>query len=336
MDHPQKLNDALLKDLSALIRDDLDDAARRITQKTPAARLRNLQSTVYAIDAPVVHRAAPLERYMAEWHAFVRGNRGSLERRAVRFLCWVPEVAVDPRFLASVQGSGAGLELADPRRPRPLVPLHVGGPAADNRVPPSSKRSAVPLQREQPGPRQMAGRLRGPPRGRWTPGHGRQARSRRNEPPGLHRRMAHRAPVGFLPQAGRGRDRLVPQPDRPARPPFLVLFFRDLLPWPGWKPSAFKKEIGALIRHDPMDDRSREAVQRFILHFEGLGDPRLAANRVKWAEVDEQARQRLIGWLNRESPYAFSEHVYRQGKGWVWKRKTSLRDPLSFEDGSDE
>jgi hypothetical protein len=115
----------------------------------------------------------------------------------------------------------------------------------------------------------------------------------------------------------------------------LVLFFRDLLPWPGWNPSTFKKEIGALIQHNPMSDRSREAVQRFILHFEGLGDPRLSVNLVKWAEVPDQAKDRLIQWLRQENPYTFSERVYQQGKGWAWKRRASLRDPLSFEDAGE-
>jgi hypothetical protein len=81
-----------------------------------------------------------------------------------------------------------------------------------------------------------------------------------------------------------------------------------------------------------MSDRSRETVQRFILHFEGLGDPRLSVNRVKWAEVPNQAKDRLIQWLRRENPYTFSERVHQQDKGWAWKQKASLRDPLSFED----
>lgn len=112
----------------------------------------------------------------------------------------------------------------------------------------------------------------------------------------------------------------------------FVLLFRDLLPWPGWKPSTFKKEIGALILHKPMSDRLRETIQRFVLHFEGLGDPRLSANRVKWAEVRKEAKDRLIDWLGRENPYLFPEHVYQQGEGWTWRERASLRDPLSFED----
>ncbi len=82
----------------------------------------------------------------------------------------------------------------------------------------------------------------------------------------------------------------VPRSARPAHGVLHVLLFRDLLPWPGWNPSAFKKEIGALILHKPMSDRSRETIQRFILHFEGLGDPRLSANRSSGPRCRNEAK----------------------------------------------
>ena len=112
MDRGQKNHDVLLEDLSALVRDlvnDLDDAARRIIRKPPAVSLQNLRSTVSGIDAPEVHRGAPLERYMKEWAEHVRGDKESLDKRAIRFLCWVPEVALDLRFLALVVSSGIEL-----------------------------------------------------------------------------------------------------------------------------------------------------------------------------------------------------------------------------------
>ena len=82
MDHPQKNDDVLLKDLSALIRElvnDLDDAARRITKKPAAVRLQNLQNTVYGIDAPVVNRRrAP--RTIHEGLAGVRSRQQEIPR----------------------------------------------------------------------------------------------------------------------------------------------------------------------------------------------------------------------------------------------------------------
>lgn len=339
MDHPQKNDDLLLKDLSALIRElvnDLDDAARRIAKKPAAVRLQNLQNTVYGIDAPVVNRRAPLERYMKDWREFVRGNKKSLDKRTIRFLCWVPEIALDVRLLAAVQSSGIELNwrsLAGLVRSchcmwesmpqiSPAVQIVKGllhRYRGTNQVL-RKWQSATEALLASDAPRVMADKLVGSGRSlapfidEW-----------RIEPQSAYLRRV----VEIATATCRSRlDQL--------SYPSLALFFRDLLPWPGWKPSTFKKEIGALIQHNPMSDRSRETVQRFILHFEGLGDPRLSVNRVKWAEVPNQAKDRLIQWLRRENPYTFSEHVYQQDKGWAWKQKASLRDPLSFEDAEEE
>jgi hypothetical protein len=338
MDHPQKNDDVLLKDVSALIRElanDLDDSAVRITKKPAMVRLRNLQNTVYGIDAPVVNRGAPLERYMKDWKEFVRGNKKSLDKRAVRFLCWVPEVAIDVRLLAAVQSSGIALNW------RTLAGLVRSCHCMWESMPQISQavqiikgllrryrgtnqvlrkwQSATEALFASDAPRVMADKLVGGGRSlalfidEW-----------RIEPQSAYLRRV----VEIATATCRSRlDQLTG--------PLLALFFRDLLPWPGWNPSTFKKEIGALIQHNPMSDRSRETVQRFILHFEGLGDPRLSVNRVKWSEVPNRARDHLIRWLGRENPYTFSEHLYQQGRGWVWKQKTSLRDPLSFEDAEE-
>jgi hypothetical protein len=111
----------------------------------------------------------------------------------------------------------------------------------------------------------------------------------------------------------------------------LLMLFRDLLSWPGWDASALKKEIGALILHQPMKSVVQEVVQRFILHHRDLGDPRLRANGLKWAEVPLQARKVFVEWLNRENPFSFSEHVFQQGKGWTWRQKASKLEPLSLK-----
>jgi hypothetical protein len=311
---------------------DLDDSARRITKKPAGACLLDLQSTVDNIDAPVVHRPAPLERYASDWTEFVSGARESLDERAIEFLSWVPEIAIDARFLAYVESSGielgwrtlAGLVRSchcmwgnmPPERPS----VHIVG-ALLNRYRGTNQvlhkwQAHFDALLTRYAPQIMADKLIRDGRSlasfvdEW-----------RIEPhSAFFRRVVEIATAAC-------RDRLDQPPDD-----LLVLLFRDLLPWPGWEPSNFKKEIGAIILHRPMSDKLRETIQRFVLHFEGLGDPRLSVNRVKWAEVPEEAKDRLIRWLRHENPYVFSEHVYQQGKGWVWKQRASIQDPLSFED----
>jgi hypothetical protein len=268
---------------------------------------------------------------MLEWSENVSGSRKPLDKRAIRFLCWVPEIASDVRFLAAVTGSGIELNrrtLAGLVRschcmweemPQISPSVHIirgllSRYRGANQVL-HKWQSAIEALLSADGPLIMADKL---------VGGGRSLASFIDEWRIEPQSAFFRKLVEIATATCRNRlDQLTGN--------LHVLFFRDLLPWPGWKPSTFKKEIGAVILRRPMSDRSRETIQRFIFHFEGLGDPRLSANRVKWAEVPNQAKDCLIHWLRQENPYVFSEHVYQQSEGWVWKQRASLRDPLSFE-----
>ena len=338
MDQAQKNDNVLSGDLSSLLREmvsDLDDSAGRITKKPAGARLQNLQGTVDSIDAPVVHRPAPLERYALEWTQFVSGSKESLDKKAIEFLSWVPEIAIDVRFLACVERSGielpwrtlAGLvrschwmwEKIAPESPsvrivRGLLSRYGGTNQGLHKW-----QAHIEALLTKYAPQIMADKLTSDGEGlasfidEW-----------RIEPQSAFFRRVVRCATATC------RNRLDQPTDN-----LLALLFRDLLPWPGWEPSNLKEEIGAIILHRPMSDQLRGTIQRFVLHFEGLGDPRLSANRIKWAEVPDQAKDRLIQWLRQENPYTFSERVYQQGKGWAWKRRASLRDPLSFEDAGE-
>jgi len=335
MEQAKKSDHVLMKDLRSALRemvDAFDDSARRLTKKPAAMSLQNLQNTVCRIDAPVVRRDTPLERYALTWTEFVSCNKKSLDKRAIRFLCGVPEIATDVRFLTAVENSGielnwrmlAGLVRSChcmwENRPRmgPSVRI-VGGLLlryrGTNQVLRKWQAHAEALLASD-APRIMADKLVGGGRSRasfideW-----------RIEPQSdFFRRVVEIATAAC-------RDRLDQLTGN-----LFVLFFKDLLPWPGWKPSTFKKEVGAVILPKPMSDRLRETIQRFVLHFEGLGDPRLSINRVNWVEVPKEAEDRLIHWLRQENPYVFSEHVYQQGAGWTWKQRASIRDRLTFED----
>jgi len=330
----QNKHDALLEDLGSIVREmvtDLDHSARHITKKPAGIRFSNLQSTVYSIDAPIAHRPPPLERYTKEWIDFINSNKKSLDKKAIGFLCWVPEIAIDTRFLACVENSGITLNR---RSLTGLVrschcmwedvwpegaPVHiVRGLLSQHR---GTDQTLLKWQTHldallmEHAPQIMAGKLLNGGKGlvsfidEW-----------RIEPQSAFFRRIIETATAMC------RNRL----DQPTSD-LLVLLFRDLLPWPGWEPSYLKKEIGDIILYRPMSNRSRETIQRFILHFEGLGDPRLSANRLKWMEVPQKAQDRMIHWLGRENRHVFSEHVYQQGKGWVWKQMISIWDPLSFE-----
>jgi hypothetical protein len=335
MEQTLKNNDVLLQDLNFIVREmvnNLDNSARRVTKTPLSARLQNLQNIVCSIDAPVICRPAPLERYTKDWAEFVSGNKKSLDKSAIKFLCWVPEVAVDVRFLAFVDSSGIELDW------RLFAGLVRSYHCMWEKMPPECPSIHII--------RSLLNRYRGTHQVllKWQIHF--DALLTRYAPRIMADMFLHskRSVTSFVEEwhielqsaffrrvveiaTATCRNQL----DKPAGD-FLVLLFRDLLPWPGWIPSNFKKEIGAIVLYKPMSDQSREMIQRFILHFKGLGDPRIPANRVKWAEVPEKAKDLLIHWLCQENPYIFPEHVYQQGKGWIWKQKASIRDPLSFEE----
>ncbi len=333
MEQAWKPDGVLPEELRSAIRGmagDFEDSVQRLMEKPAEVRLRNLRNTVRCIDAPVTHRPPPLERYLAEWIEYTRGNGKSLDKRAIRFLCWTPEVAVAPKFLALLDGSGieidrrvlAGLvrachcmwertaEIAACRNVvRDLLDRYDG---ADPLL--CKWRAQGEALLSEQGPRIMADRLvsggesLAPFLKEWRI----EAQS------SFFARMVEIA-------AAVCRHRLDERTGS-----LIDLLFKELLPWPGWNPSNFKKEIGAIILHRPMSDRCREMIQEFVLRSEGLGDPRLPENRMNWAGAPHEAKKRMIRWLRQESAYAFTDRVYRQGEGWVWRKSAFLKNSKLF------
>lgn len=94
--------------------------------------------------------------------------------------------------------------------------------------------------------------------------------------------------------------------------------FTDLFPWPLWdaidKP-VFKKMISEVILDDYYNNEAaREMLQRFVLSDSRLGDPRLPKNNWNWIGIDEDARGRFIQWLSKANISFFFEHVLPIGR----------------------
>lgn len=90
--------------------------------------------------------------------------------------------------------------------------------------------------------------------------------------------------------------------------------FAVLLPWPLWGNTIFKKMIGDFI-FDGFFNKEvpREMLQNFIMSDDRLGDPRLHRNNHKWADMDKDARIRFIQWLSMADIVFFFEHVLPEG-----------------------
>lgn len=90
--------------------------------------------------------------------------------------------------------------------------------------------------------------------------------------------------------------------------------FAELLRWTLWSNTEFKKMISDLILDDYFnDDVSREMLQIFILSDDRLGDPRLPRNNRNWLDMSSEARSHFIQWLSQVDIVFFFDHVLPKG-----------------------
>jgi hypothetical protein len=118
--------------------------------------------------------------------------------------------------------------------------------------------------------------------------------------------------------------------------------FSELLTWQLWNNSTFKEIVGKLILDRYYKDESpRNKLQNFILSDKNLGDPRLPRNKRNWLDMNSEACKQFIQWLSIEDIGFFFEHVLPDRKDpherksfwlrYVPKLKSS-RPLLCFED----
>ena len=89
--------------------------------------------------------------------------------------------------------------------------------------------------------------------------------------------------------------------------------FAQLLPWPHWDLSTFKKEVAAFILDDVFRVPERqERLKAVLLKDSRLGDLRLPHRRANWAMVDPPAQRRFLEWLSRADIVFFFEHALPQ------------------------
>ncbi len=333
MPQAQERSDISLDDVRLLIRKTGNDMRRFVKSLSaqPADMLfRNLRTTVEKIGSSPVRRPPPLERYMRQWSDFAAGRTKQLDRGTMRYLCWEPEIATSNQFLAYLESSG--MELTR----RPLEGLvrschskweapFSGGPSVE------IVRSLVARYR---GPNPVIAKWKSNPEA--ILGEGGPNILARNLVDGrksLHAYLkewcleSQSLFVRALVEAATVRCR---RQLSAASGDVIGLLFGELLPWPGWDLPAFKKAVGACILHESVTNMIQELLETFVLTHKELGDPRLPGNHIKWAEVPQEARDRMLQWLCRERATFFFDHVYREDEGWGWQRRNDSMGSVRF------
>jgi hypothetical protein len=333
MPQVQRNDEVSLDNVILLIRKTGNDMGKftKVLTKQPAENLlRNLRIAVDKIGSAPVRRPPPLEKYMLQWSEFQSGKRKDLDRGTIRYLCWEPDIATSNQFLTCVQGSG--MELGR----RPLEGLVRSCHSKWEGSFPSSS----PVDRI----RRLVGYYQGhnPVLVKWKSNLdailGEQgpeilARGLISEQKSLYvylnewylesqspfvQKIVEAATAGCRKQLDQAPGGLV------------ALLFRELLPWPGWDLSVFKKEVGACILHKAVTGNIQEVFEKFVLTHKELGDPRMPANQIKWAQVPKEARDRVLRWLCREEVFSFLDHVYREDDGWGWQRRDDSTGSVRF------
>ena len=322
-----------LDELSFLIRKtgrQMSESAICLATRPAENYFQNLRLTVDKIGSAPVRRPPPLERYVRQWNEFMSGTRDDLDRGTTRYLCWEPNIATSDRFLAYLQKSG--MELG--RRPlEGLVrschskwewPFPIQPPVAIIRT----------LVAGYPGSNPILVRWKSHPDAVLGP-DGPELLARAFVCSGTTlndhldgwylepqspfvQQIVEAATAACRGQLGRSSRDLA------------TLLLKELLPWPGWKLSTFKTEVGALILHNAITEEVRKTFEHFILTHKELGDPRLPDNHSKWAEVPQQARERFLQWLHNEKTTISFEHVFREGEGWGWQPRDDRAKSVRF------
>ena len=282
----------------------------------PRQNLKNLQSAVLNLGQAKAAKSLHCpDEYVGQWKQHLENEEVRIEGRALRYLCWQPEIATSQRFqyyldlnnielnARPLQGlvrcchARWSLEFARSQaitRVRDRMERYKGANRLLSEWKDNSSTILGPKGAEEFGA-ELVQNLEGIKRHCENWGIGDETSS-------------------YVQTAVRHATELCRnQMDRV--PKLRDYLLSELLPWMGWPPDVFKQEIKQTILH-PVVTRSgdvQECVRLFVLNDARLGDPRLPRNRLNWVGVSE-AERRVIEWLSQLDIVFFFESVLPANK----------------------
>ena len=278
---------------------------------------KNLQAAVLSLGQAKATRSLHCpEEYVNQWKTYVQSEEARLEGRAIRYLCWEPEIATSQRFqhyldqdhldlnARALQGlvrcchAQWSLEFARNQavtRVRDRLERYKGPNRLLSRWRDNSSIILGPKGAEEFGA-EMIQRLQTIKQHCETWGIGDETS------------LYVQAAVRHATDVCRNQmDRI---------PTLRDYLFAELFPWNGWAPGLFKLEVSRTILHPSTTQSAdvQECVRRFVLDDARLGDPRRAnENRLKWVGISE-AERRVIEWLSQLDIVFFFESVLPKGE----------------------
>lgn len=253
------------------------------------------------------------EEYVTEWKECLDGKRTIIEPRALRYLCWEPEVAIDSRFQNYLDThevnlssrSLQGLVRACHARWSPDFASGQIAARVRDRLQNYNGSNRV-LCRWKEGSTTILG-PRGSHEFAFEMIESRHAISKHCEywavdEQSLYAQDAVRMTIQQC------REQINNKSD-------AYQYLLELFSWPRWKVEHFKAEFSATILclGSTASAEMRDLFTRFVLGDARLGDPRLPRNSKNWLGVTDKAQTLFVQWLSIADIKFFFEHVLPDG-----------------------
>lgn len=301
----------------------LSDVAHALERETRrlspdlSQTFKNLQATILGLgQAKAAKSLRCPEEYVNQWKTYVQNSESWLDGRAVRYLCWEPEVATSQRFQYYLDQAQIDLNA---RALQGLVRCCHAQWSPEFARSQTVTRVRDRLERYE-GPNRLLSGWRdnssiilGP---KGAEEFGAEMLQR------LQRVKQHCETWGIGDESSLYVQAAVRHATEVCRnqmdrvPTLRDYLFTELFSWNGWAPDLFKLEVSRTILHPSTTQSAdvQECARRFVLDDARLGDPRRAnENRLKWIGISE-AERRVIEWLSQLDIVFFFESVLPKGE----------------------
>jgi len=308
--------------------DYLHSSARHMTEQTQQFTGTDHKKLIHKLcfvceslgsDKPARPISVPLE-YKQHWEEFISGTRRSLDRRALRYLCWEPDIAVTPRFVDYIINQQ----------------METSHRAIQGLVRACHRRWAVIMNYTVPDREKLFDRIRDIVKKyqgtnkivcKWIFNLDAVLSAKAHDLYGGKLLDEKKAIKEYVEDWGLDlesefvrcavesavvncKSRIYSESEK------CDYLFDNLLSWNEWILGSFKRYVTSLILDEQMlhYNSVRDRLQKFILSDDRLGDPRLPRNQRNWYDISRDANDRFIQWLSQADIVFFFEHVLPQGR----------------------
>ena len=277
--------------------------------QNPDNLLRNLIKVIDEIGLQPSSRPTPRRDYVEQWHDFQNGRQEQVSNRALRYLCWEPEISTSNPFKMHLQKLGV-----------PLTARFIQG---------------LVYSCHDRWSREFAKGLIA----HWVldairnyEGHNRLVNRWKDSAEMI---LGAHGPLAFAKELSKEKTKInefceiwrvdeksayIQESIRSCavycrnQAKLNQYFIDEVLPWRLWPLEAFKTAISeTILTASEKGPKFVEALQHFVREDERLLDPRLPRNAKNWVGISEKARLLFIQWLSREDIKFFFDHVLPKG-----------------------